>query len=236
MNRPTALITQESYHVYNRGAHKNAIFLDAEDHERFLLLLYLSNSREPVNLRDLKEKHKGLTFVLLRELKTVGQDLVDVFAYSLLPNHFHIVMRQKVDGGVARFMQKLCTGYSMYFNLRHGHSGTLFQGRFKSSHVDTDPYHKWLFAYVHLNPVSIAEPEWKEKGIKDTQRAQKFLSGYRWSSYFDYYTSQRPERAILAHEEGIQHIEKQKDIQALLASYGHGRILHPALEGVKKIE
>ena len=194
MNRPTALATLESYHIYNRGAHKNPIFLSSEDYERFLLLLYLSNSREPVNLRDLKEKHKGLTFVLLRELLTVNQDLVEVFAYALLPNHFHIVMRQKVDGGIARFMQKLCTGYSMYFNLRHGHSGTLFQGRFKSNHVNTDPYFKWIFAYVHLNPISILESGWREGGVKNIRRTQEFLKGYHYSSYYDYYTGLRQEQ------------------------------------------
>jgi len=235
MNRPTALITQESYHVYNRGAHKNAIFLDAEDHERFLLLLYLSNSREPVNLRDLKEKHKGLTFVLLRELKTVGQDLVDVFAYSLLPNHFHIVMRQKVDGGVARFMQKLCTGYSMYFNLRHGHSGTLFQGRFKSSHVDTDPYHKWLFAYVHLNPVSIFEPNWsKEKGIENVGRAQEFINSYRYSSYWDYYVGERPERTILAYAETADMLDKKEDLIGLISESKKGAPLYEDFESGEK--
>jgi len=233
MLRSTPLVTDEIYHIFNRGAHKQAIFTSVEDYRRFQIGLHLANHSKSVLVRDVLEAQK------YREPFSgypADKSLVNVLAYSLMPNHFHLVLRQKSDEGITRFMKKVGVGYSMYFNIKYGHSGTLLQGPFKSSHVDTDPYHKWLFAYVHLNPVSIAEPEWKEKGIQDTQRAQKFLSGYRWSSYFDYYTSQRPERAILAHEEGIQHIEKQKDIQALLASYGHGRILHPSLEGVKKIE
>jgi putative transposase len=234
MERKTPLMSDETYHIFNRGAHKQAIFLGESDFQRFQILLLLMNSSERVDAGNLLAKYQGESLVNLFDNEVPSVALVDVLAYALLPNHFHLVLRQSVDNGISTFMRKLCTGYSMYFNLKNEHSGTLFQGPFRSSHINSAPYFNWLFAYVHLNPVSIAEPEWKEKGIKDTRRAQKFLNGYRWSSYFDYYTAERSERAILAHEEGIQHIEKQRDIQALLVSYGHGRVLHPSLEGVEK--
>ena len=117
----------------------------------------------------------------------------------------------------------------MYFNLKYKHSGTLFQGPFKSNHIDTDPYHTWIFAYTHLNPVGLVEPEWDERAIADIASTQHFLSNYRYSSYFDYYTAERPERTILAYEEAIHYIDKKDDIESLLADYSRGKVLHSEL-------
>lgn len=190
------------------------------------MLLYVANSFEPVNLRNIQEKYKGLTFAKLVELESVGHGLVDIMAYCLLTNHFHLVLRQKVERGISIFLQKICTAYSMYFNLKHGHSGTLFQGRFKSSHLDTDPYFKWIFPYVHLNPISLVEPDWQEKGVGDPARAKEFLRNYRYSSYHDYYVGERPERAILAYDEARDLLDKQSDLHKMLAAYRRGRVLY----------
>ncbi|MEK7099879.1 MAG: transposase [Patescibacteria group bacterium] len=226
MNRSTPLITGETYHIYNRGAHKNEIFSDSADYNRLLLLLYLSNRDKPVNLRNLLEKHKGLTFVRLLELEGPGTPLVDLFAYALMPNHFHFVIRQKVDGGISAFMQKICTAYSMYYNLKHQHSGTLFQGRFKSSHINTEPYFRWIFAYVHLNPLELAEPDWKEGNIRNSKAARKFLAEYRYGSYSDYCVGERPERAILAYNDAPDFLKTQNDLEEALGDFERGRVLH----------
>ena len=215
----------ETYHVFNRGAHKQPIFIDEQDYRRFQVLLLLANSTEPIDTGNVLTKYQGRTLLNLfeREAPTVRQ--ADIFAYSLMSNHFHLVVRQKIDRGISEFMRKVCTGYSMYFNLRHGHSGTLFQGKFKSSHIDTDPYFSWIFSYVHLNPVSMVEPAWSEKQVKDVRRAQNFIDKYSFSSYPDYYSTERPERKILALEEGRAYVDSKKDVAGLLSDYGRGRVL-----------
>ncbi len=223
MERPTALATGEIYHVFNRGAHKLPIFHDEWDYRRFQILLLLANSTERVDVGNLLTKYQGPSLVNLFDQESPIERLVDILAYSLLPNHFHIVLRQKLDTGVTAFMRKLATGYSMYFNLKHNHSGTLFQGRFKSSHIDSDPYFNWIFAYVHLNPVSVTEPEWKEKGLNDTLRTKDFLGSYAFSSYYDYYIGARAERSILAADEAAQYVESNSSFHALLESYQGGR-------------
>jgi len=230
MQRPVALMEGETYHVFNRGAHKQRIFIDEVDHRRFQILLLLANSTERIDVGNILTKYQGPALVNLFENEKPDMALVDIFAYSLMPNHFHLVLRQKIEGGISKFMLKVCTGYSMYFNLKHDHSGTLFQGKFKSSHIDTDPYHKWIFAYVHLNPAALIESTWENSGIENTPRAKEFLGGYSYSSYFDYYTAHRPERMILAHQEALQYIDNQKDVNELLATYAHGRVLYPGLE------
>lgn len=227
MERKTPLVFEQSYHIFNRGAHKQVIFLDDIDYARFQTLLHLTNNSAAVDIRKILKKYEGRSFVELFDEEKPDHALVDILAYCLMPNHFHLVLRQKTDDGISLFMRKLCTGYSMYFNLKHSRSGTLFQGRFKSTHIDTDPYFNWIFSYLHLNPLSLVELDWQERQITNVEKAQRFLSEYRYSSYYDYYTSKRPHRAILAFNEASQYQEKEGEFASLLASFARGQALFP---------
>jgi putative transposase len=191
--RKTSFATGEFYHVYNRGTEKRDIFMNNHDYERFLSLLYLANSKDKVDL-----KRQGST---LSELLSIDKsDLVDICAYCLMPNHFHLIIREKEEGGISKFMQKLITAYTMYFNKIRDRSGTLFQGKFKAVHVDTDRYLKYLLAYVHLNPVKLIEPDWKNIGLMNKSRAVKYLDQYNYSSYRDYSGDKRKESKIISIE------------------------------------
>ena len=235
MERREPLLAGETYHIFNRGAHKQPIFLDEVDYRRFQVLLYLANQVCAVDAGNILAKYQGPSLVNLFRLEERDERLVDVYAYSLMPNHFHIVLRQIGDFGVSLFMRKLCTGYSMYFNLKHDHSGTLFQGRFKSNHINSDPYFKWIFAYVHLNPVSILEPNWsKEKELENVSQAKEFLNNYRYSSYWDYYVGERSERAILAYEEATNFIDKNEDLIGLIAESKKRTQLYESFESGEK--
>ncbi|MBI4089030.1 transposase [Candidatus Kaiserbacteria bacterium] len=193
MQRKITLTESEFYHIYNRGVEKREIFSDINDRERFLRLLFIANSTEPFNFRDIKNKKlSGINR---------GASLVAIGSYCLMPNHFHLLVKEVVSGGTSAFMEKLSTGYSMYFNKKHARVGPLFQGRFKAQHVDNDQYLKYLFAYIHLNPIKLIDSRWKENRVKDRKRAERYLSNYRYSSYSDYSGSEREERAILTTQE-----------------------------------
>jgi putative transposase len=127
----------------------------------------------------------------------VGERRVAIGAYVLMPNHFHILVREIKKGGISMFMEKLQTGYSMYFNKKNDRVGSLFQGRFKAQHVAHDGHLKYLFAYIHLNPIKLIEATWKETGLKDLGRAQRYLEKYRYSSYLDYAGISREHAKIL---------------------------------------
>ena len=114
------------------------------------------------------------------------EQLVDIISFCLMPNHFHFILKQLKDGGIVKFMQKIGTGYTMYFNQKHKRSGVLFQGKFKAILIDRDEYFLPLSGYIHSNPVEIIEPGWKDAGIKDWPMVNDFLQKYRWSSYQDY--------------------------------------------------
>lgn len=216
MLRDTALAIGETYHIYNRGAHKQAIFTDGSDYLRMQMLMYLNNHGGAIVIRDILSKYKGRSYVEAFEEEKPDSSLVEVLAYCLMPNHFHIVLRQSVDGGITKFIRKIGTAYSMYFNTKYGHSGTLFQGRFKSSHVDNEPYFRYIFSYVHLNPVDLVVPGWEEKGVEDSNKVRAFLNGYPHSSFYDYSVAPRPQRAILAYKEAPDFLKQQNDLEEML--------------------
>ena len=176
--RPYTFSVGEFYHVYNRGTEKRSIFLDTRDKSRFLTLLYICNNRDSILSRDIP---KDRPFETKR-----GEILVDIGAYCLMGNHFHLLPYEKVENGISTFMQKLSTAYAMYFNRKRERTGSLFEGKFKARHSADDDYLKYLFAYIHLNPVEHIEPAWKENGIKNMRKAKTYLEEYYYSSYQDY--------------------------------------------------
>ena len=155
--------------------------MDPPDYHRFILLLYFCNSSTSVDMQLIFRKERP--FIEMFQIKK-GSDIIKLGAWCLMPNHFHILIKESVEGGISLFMKKLSTGYAMYFNKKYKRSGVLFQGNFKSEHANTDKYLKYLYSYIHLNPVKLipGESKWKQLGIKNLKLAEKFLIGYEYSS------------------------------------------------------
>lgn len=202
-NRKVQLVPGEFYHIYNRGNSKQKIFRTTADYDRFITLLYLANTTTQWEVRKLDEEQ---IFNFKREVQHVA-----IGAYCLMPNHFHILLTPLVENGVATFMKKLATGYSMYFNAKNNRTGSLFEGRYKAEHVAEDRYLKYLFAYIHLNPVKLFQSDWREVGLQDTAGAQTFLDAYQYSSHIDNKVD-RAESAILNRESYPNYFVTQSDI------------------------
>ncbi len=179
----------EHYHVYNRGNSKQIIYRNTSDYLRFMHILYLANSEKPFKVRNLSTQN-------LYEFERGGQ-LVAIGAYCLMPNHFHILLKPLVDGGVSAFMKKLSTSYSMFFNKKYERTGALFEGKFKSRHVNSDEYMKYIFSYIHLNPLKLVQSDWKERGLESIPNGKRYLDEYFFSSYLDFARGERVESKIL---------------------------------------
>ncbi len=203
---------EEFYHLYNRGTDKRTIFKDTADYERFSELLFLSNSSLAVDVRHIRKSY-GSIYDFER-----GDPLVHIGAYCLMPNHLHILLTPAVEQGVQKFMQKVSTGYSMYFNKRFERTGALFEGRFKARHTNSDEYLKYLFAYIHLNPVKLIQSDWKEKGVHEIEKVRKYLHGYTYSSLLDYFNS-RKQSIILNQEKFPKYFMDKKEIDEELLSW-----------------
>jgi len=199
MNRKHSFEEKEFYHVYNRGVNKNIIFKDGSDYYRFLELLYLANSESPVDLRELLHIHKGRTFVDILNIKR-KKTIVEIGALCLMNNHFHLLISQKVKNGISKFMQKLITGYVMYFNKKYDRVGPLFQGKFKSKHIIDDNHLQYLFSYIHLQPIKIKKVSWDEISTEEIKKEFYRALKYPYSSIRVYLEKQDPLSNILETE------------------------------------
>ena len=136
----------ECYHVLNRGVDKRSIIKGECDSRRFVESLEFFNTKKPVgHLRDIPEyKTRGST-------AEIHEPLVEIICYALNPNHFHLLLKEVSDGGISELMKRLSGGYTWYFNNKHKRSGALFQGRFKSVHIESNEQLLHVSAYINLN-------------------------------------------------------------------------------------
>jgi putative transposase len=202
MLRKDPFITGEYYHLYNRGIDKRNIFKLERDYERFMMLLYICNSTNELAFRLdnlINHLHKDYKEIMILDR---GKPLVSIGAWCLMTNHFHLLVRQEVDGGITKFMRKVGVGYSMFFNIKYNRKGALFGGLFKSKLIGVDDnYIRQLLAYIHLNPLEINFPDLENrKGEYKEDDMKEFLDSYRYSSYQDYMGIERGEKMILNKE------------------------------------
>ncbi len=182
------------YHIYNRGNSKQIIFQSEGDQNRFMKLLYLCNTIENRRLDVIFMNNKNIYDV------RTENPLVAIGAYCLMPNHFHIMLTPLIENGISIFMQKIGTAYSKYYNKKYDRTGTLFEGKFKATHLNTDNYLKYIFSYIHLNPVKLIQKDWKENGINNVNKTFEYLENYSASSFLDWKGNSRDENKIVNKE------------------------------------
>ncbi len=213
-SRKVSFSENEYYHLYNRGNSKQKIFFDDKDRDRFIKLLYLCNSKQRIDFNNniVKRKISAWNF-------EKGDPIVNIGAWVLMDNHFHLYISPKTEVGlpfgnnVTDFMQRVSTSYSKYFNAKYKRTGSLFEGNFKSIHIENDVQAKYLFSYIHLNPIKQIDPKWKEKGIQNKSKVIEFLNSYKWSSYLDYMEVPRPENKIINRIDFLNYFVSKKHFQ-----------------------
>ena len=187
MTTKLKIVPGQIYHVYNRGVDKRKIFLDTDDHLRAIRNLFEFNDKNPAfNMGRFFNKNHLIDLRNQSGEKESRKPLVEILAFCLMPNHFHLLLRPLSEKAITLFMRKFGVGYANYFNQKYKRSGALFQGRYKSVLVDQESHFIHLPFYIHLNPLDLIAPEWRKGEIKDYEKVIKFLESYRWSSYLDY--------------------------------------------------
>jgi len=135
-----------------------------------------------------------------------------------MDNHFHILVQSIDDTGISVFMHKLATAYTMYFNKINNRKGRLFETNFQVRHIDSENYLKYIHSYIHLNPIKIVEPNWKEVGLKNNSAVKQFLNNYTHSSYLDYAGNNREEQKIL-NKTAFPYFEDKKEFEEYLEDW-----------------
>jgi len=174
------------YHVFSRGVDKRTLCKDAADYRRFYESLCLFNNSAFSNPGG--NSSLGDEGYLALDADGGGKPLVNVMAFCLMPNHFHLLLEQLVDGGIQKFMHKVGMGHAKYFNKRYERTGRLFESNFKAVLVENDSQLWHLPRYIHLNALDLTDLEWRDGKVEDWDRAQRFLDSYEWSSHQFYQT------------------------------------------------
>ncbi|PIU03598.1 hypothetical protein COT44_02260 [Candidatus Shapirobacteria bacterium CG08_land_8_20_14_0_20_39_18] len=163
------------YHIYNRSIEKKPIFNNLREYSRAVLALqFYRFSDLPTKLSKFLVLNQDVQLNYLKKFNTNINKLVDILAYGIMPNHFHFILEQKQEGGIARFISNFENSYTKYYNTKEDRVGPIFQGLFKSVYVESDEQLVHLSRYIHLNPVSssLIKPE--------------ELENYPWSSFPEY--------------------------------------------------
>ena len=190
--RKEKFATGEIYHVVIRAIDDNIIFKNIDDYYRGVFSIYEFNNLKTVVIRDRRKARSRIKKILKKankdpQLAPDSRDkMVEVLAFCFMPNHLHLLLRQIKDDGIVRFMRKLGAGYGGYFNKKYNRKGYVFQNRFVAVRIKNEEQLKIVWAYIHTNPISLIEPNWKEKGIHNLNKVIKFLENYKWSSHLDY--------------------------------------------------
>lgn len=173
--RLTPLVNEFYYHIYNRGVNRRQIFVNKHDYIHALNIIKFYNYVDyPIRF----SKFKLLSLDQRREIwgrLVNSQRYVDIISYCLMPNHFHLLVKQNIDNGISKFMSNFQNSYTRYFNVKNDRTGHLLQGQFKAKKIDSDEQLLHVSRYIHLNPYSSAV-------VKDFDN----LLSYKWSSLPEY--------------------------------------------------
>ncbi len=171
------------YHVFNRGNDKQAIFLDMADRRRFLLTLF--TAMVDLDFHPLGRRSRDLDVSLRAafpddELAQIKKKrMAKLVGFTMMTNHFHLLIEEGSEGGIAKFMQRLQNSYTKYFNEKYKRTGHLFAGPYKIVPVESNEQLLYLSAYIHRNPREL--PGWEGKeGLYPWSSCRDYLDGTDW--------------------------------------------------------
>lgn len=193
-------VNGEFYHLYNRGINKQQTFFSNKDYSRFVKTLFYYQIANP-KPRFSFYKPNGVHII------DTTKRMVDIVAYCLMPNHFHLLIKQLQDGGISEFMRRFVHSYTKYRNIKHKFQSPVFQAIFKAVLIETDEQLLHVSRYIHLNPLV-------SKLVKD-------LNFYPWSSYRAYIGLE--DNPALAKEEILSFFKSPKEYEKFVldqADYG----------------
>jgi len=185
------------YHIYNRGVEKRIIFLDEQDYRIFLY--YLKTYLTPIEFQDKPPKN-------IKYLKHELDKKIKLFCYCLMPNHFHLMVKQLTDRAIVEFMKRITNAYTEYFNKKYERVGGLFQGCYKAVLIDKENYFWELARYIDLNALKA--------------NLVKKIENYRWSSFRVYVKikNEFPE-GLIDKERFLQYWDERGDIEKARKNY-----------------
>jgi len=178
------------YHVYNRGNNKQKIFLESADYAAFLNLLK-------------RHLSKVITSDKLGRQYKNWHGNIELLAFCLIPNHFHLLLYQKHNSVITQLMKSITVSYSGYFNAKYSRTGHVFQGVFRASLIEEEPYWQHISRYIHLNPRNWKSWEWSSlpyylnKRRADWINPKRILETFEETNYLEFVSDYEDHKTML---------------------------------------
>ena len=185
---------EEYYHIYNRTIANYSVFNNELNAKRLLqAFLFANSTRSSEAFQVLRSNNStpptsdvgdgSSSINKAIEIIKGGEKLVDLLCYAIMPDHYHLLIKERKENGIINFVHKCDISISKYINIKTNRRGPLFESRFKSKHVDSNDYLVHLSAYIHLNPLDIIKgKEWREHKMDNWHEIRKPLLAFPWSS------------------------------------------------------
>ena len=174
--RKYPLVNDQIYHVYNRSVAQQPIFRNKREYNIFLnLIVYYKFVSPPMRFSFLSRLDKEEKAMLIENLYKSNNNLVNIYAFCVMPNHYHFLLRQKQEKGIMNFIRLIQNSYAHYLNIKIKRFGSVFQSPYKAKRVENDEQFLHIARYIHLNPLTtylVGSP--------------KDLESYEWCSFKDY--------------------------------------------------
>ncbi|OGH42464.1 MAG: hypothetical protein A3H79_04370 [Candidatus Levybacteria bacterium RIFCSPLOWO2_02_FULL_36_8b] len=171
--RKEPFVVSQIYHIFNRSIARQPIFLGNSYYQRAMEVMeFYSYTNPPLRFSHYNRLPLKSKLDFMNELKKKHQGQIEMFAFCLMPNHVHFLIREIIENGIRIFMSNLQNSYAKYFNLRTKRDGSLFKTMFKGVRIETDEQFLHVARYIHINPLTA----YILKNISQ-------LEEYEWSSY-----------------------------------------------------
>jgi putative transposase len=159
------------------------VFRESKNAERLMQAFLLANSTRSSEAFQSLRNNENTSPKQSVEIAKSGEKLTDILCYVIMPDHYHLLLRERVENGISRFIHKCNISIAKYINIKNSRRGPLFENRFNAKHINTNNYLLHLSLYIHLNPLDfLIGREWRENKLKDWPLAKKKLFAYPWSS------------------------------------------------------
>jgi len=183
MRRKEQFFPGEYYHIYCRTMFGLPEFKNYDDASKLVQCFLLANSTESARAFDYFRKSDNVSWKKAVEIAWRGDKFVDVVSYAVMPEHYHLLVKELKEGGITSFIRRNNTSIAKYINTKKERKGSLFESSFKAKHVNSNEYLLHLSLYIHLNPLDfIDSKDWRMGSLKNWPMKKKRLLNYPWSS------------------------------------------------------
>lgn len=210
----------EYYHIYSRTILNVPEFKDYKNAQKLCRAFLLANSTSSGEAFDYLRTNRNSSLEKALEIVKQGDKLVDVVCYSIMPDHYHLLLKELKDNGIIDFIRKCNTSIAKYINIKNERSGVLFESRFKSKHVSSNDYLLHLSLYIHLNPLDFLDgKDWRFNKLKDWHSKKNKLLNYQWSSLKSFLDDNSEDKIISGTEIVLDQFKNKKEYELFLREW-----------------